>query len=389
MACIQGLALIANPRTSTHKPDPILNILSGFLTRKSEPHEDFFEKDAYYPSVCPRNIRPNLPQEMRQLLLNSKAMAYKIHITRPIPTVAVEKLKAAGCEVTCPESHGLPDRTELLNSVAEVDGILSILTEQIDSEVLKSSPHLKVVSNMAVGYDNIDVEEASRRDVVVCNTPGVLTETTADFAWALLMAVSRRVVECDQFVRDKKFEWWGPQLMMGTDVFGKTLGIIGFGKIGQAVARRAQGFGMSVLYSGHTAPSESELGSKVSFEELLKTSDFVSLHVPYRESTHHLLTSREFQMMKKSAFLINTARGPVVAEEELVTALNSGEIAGAALDVFEEEPEVHEALLKMQNVVLAPHAASASVETREKMALMAVDNLLAVLEGEEPSSRVN
>lgn len=316
-------------------------------------------------------------------------MPYRVHITRPIPQVAVDKLKAAGCRTTCPAEDGLPDRQELLQAVADADALLSILTETVDREVFEVAGNLKVVSNMAVGYDNIDVAEASKRDIIVCNTPGVLTETTADFAWALLMAVARRVVECDRFVRDGRFQSWGPQLMTGSDVFDKTLGIIGFGKIGRAVARRAKGFGMHVLYSGETSPERSDLGSKTSFEQLLEESDFVSLHVPYRSSTHHLLTGDHFKTMKPGAYLINTARGAVVKEDDLVRALRAGEIAGAALDVFEQEPTVHEGLLELDNVVLAPHAASASVETRERMALMACDNLLACLEGREPLSRVN
>jgi glyoxylate reductase len=298
-------------------------------------------------------------------------------------------LRQAGCKVTVPSDHGLPSRSSLLQAVGSVDAILSILTERIDAEVMNAATRLKVISNMAVGYDNIDVAEASRRGIAVCNTPGVLTETTADFAWALLMAVARRVVECHQLVLQGEFQWWGPQMMMGTDVFGKTLGIVGFGKIGQAMAKRAQGFGMPVLYSGDTAPASSPLGRKVGFDSLLAESDFVSLHVPYRESTHHLIGTRELNLMKSTAFLINTARGPVVNETELVTALNSGAIAGAGLDVFEKEPEVHPGLLTLKNVVLAPHAASASVATRELMANMAAQNLLAYLRGETPHSVVN
>ena len=313
----------------------------------------------------------------------------KVHVTRPIPTSALEYLRDEGLEVSCPPHDGPPDPEELLRSVKDVDAVLCILTERIDAGVLKRAPRLRVVSNMAVGFDNIDVEEATRRGVAVCNTPGVLTDTTADFAWALMLAVARRVIECHSFVEAKKWEWWGPKLLMGTDVHHKTLGIVGFGKIGQAVARRAKGFEMNVLYSGKTAPEDSEWGRKVDLQTLLKDSDFVSLHVPYRPSTHHLIGSAELATMKRSSFLINTARGAVVNETQLVEALNDNQIAGAGLDVFEEEPSVHPGLVGRPNAVLAPHAASASLETRTRMAMMAAKNLVACLRGEKPPAIVN
>lgn len=312
-------------------------------------------------------------------------MTHKIHITRPLPQAAVDLLKEAGVEVTIPDHDEPPSRNQLLERVKDVHGILSILTERIDKEVLRVSPELKVVSNMAVGYDNIDVEAATERGIAVCNTPGVLTETTADFAWALLLATARRVVECHQFVAEGRFHWWGPKMMMGTDIWGKTLGIVGLGKIGRAVARRAAGFRMEVLHHG----GRGEEADEVSLQELLKRSDFVSLHVPYNDSTHHLIDEQALKLMKKEAFLINTARGAVVDEEALVQALNSRQIRGAGLDVFEEEPQVHPELMTMPQVVLAPHAASASLATRERMAVMAAKNLLAVLQGEEPSAIVN
>ena len=313
----------------------------------------------------------------------------KVHVTRPIPQAALDFLRNEGLDVTCPTEDGLPDRDEMLRSVEDADAVLSVLTERIDVEVFQRAARLKVVSNMAVGFDNIDVREATQRGIAVCNTPGVLTNTTADFAWALLMAVARRVVECHQFVEDKHWQWWGPKLMMGADVHHKTLGVVGYGKIGQAVARRAKGFEMEVLYSGETAPEQSEWGEKVGFNHLLRESDFVSLHVPYRASTHHLLRREQFAIMKPSSFLINTARGPVVDEAHLVEALRQGQIAGAALDVFEEEPSVHSGLFGRPNVILAPHAASASKETRGKMAMMAAENLLAFLRGEKPQAIIN
>lgn len=316
-------------------------------------------------------------------------MSFRVHITRPIPEAGLDVLRAAGCAVSCPDDPGLPDSAALRKALANVDGLLSILTEPITDELLGYAPNLKVVSNMAVGYDNIDVAAATARGIAVCNTPGVLTDTTADFAWALLTAVARRLIEGHSMVKDGRFHWWGPKLLMGTDIHGKTLGIVGYGKIGQAVARRAAGFNMTVLYSGDTAPDDSPWGSKTTFHQLLEASDFVSLHVPYRPSTHHLIAAPQLTRMKPTAFLINTARGPVVNESDLVQALTQNAIAGAALDVFEKEPEVHPGLLHLPNVVLAPHAASASLETRSLMARMAAENLLACLKGEQPHSIVN
>jgi glyoxylate reductase len=318
-----------------------------------------------------------------------KQATFKVHVTRPIPDAALEFLRAEGLDVSCPEDDGPPDRDEMLQKLKDVDAILSVLTERIDAEVFQRAVRLKVVSNMAVGFDNIDVHEATRRGIAVCNTPGVLTDTTADFAWALLMAVARRVVECHQFVEDKRWQWWGPKLMMGADVHRSTLGIVGYGKIGQAVARRAKGFEMKVLYSGETSPERSEWGEKVGLDHLLRESDFVSLHVPYRPSTHHLFGQEQFELMKPTSFLINTARGAVINEAHLVEALDQRQIAGAALDVFEEEPTVHTGLLGRRNVVLAPHAASASLQTRGRMAMMAAENLLACLRGEDPQAIVN
>lgn len=316
-------------------------------------------------------------------------MSFRVHITRPLPECAVEILESAGFEVSVPDESGLPSREALLKAVKDVHGVLSILTEKIDEEVFERAATLKVVSNMAVGFDNIDLEAATRRGIAVCNTPGVLTETTADFAWALMLAVARRVVESDNYVREGKFKWWGPKLLLGQDLYGATLGIIGFGKIGQAVARRAAGFNMKVLYCGESAPSESELGKKVSQQELLEASDFVSLHVPYRPSTHHLIGEAQLSSMKSTAYLINTARGAVVDEQALVDALKRKEIGGAGLDVFEAEPLVHPGLLELPNVVLAPHVGSASVATRNRMAEMAAKNLVACLTGGEPLSILN
>jgi glyoxylate reductase len=272
-------------------------------------------------------------------------------------------------------------------------GLICLITDQIDDELLGGCPDRRVVANIAVGFNNIDVEAATRRGVVVTNTPDVLTETTADFAWALLMATARRIVEADQYVRQGRFKLWEYMVLLGGDVHGKTLGIIGFGRIGRAVARRALGFGMRVLYQDAApadAPTERGLNAtRADLTTLLRESDFVSVHTPLLPETRHLIGADALKAMKKTAYLINASRGPVVDEAALVEALRDGWIAGAGLDVFEEEPAVQPGLLGLPNVVLAPHIASASHDTRLKMATLAVDNCLAVLEGKRPPTPVN
>lgn len=284
-------------------------------------------------------------------------------------------------------------KPELIARLEDKEGLVCLITDRIDAEVLAAAPRLRVVANVAVGYDNIDVAEASARKIVVTNTPEVLTETTADFAWALLMAVARRVVEADQYVRAGRFSRWELLIFLGGDVHGKTLGVMGFGRIGKAVARRARGFGMRIVYHDAVradAASERELGATfVDKATLLGESDFVTLHVPLLPETRHLIDAAELRMMKRTAYLVNAARGPVVNEAALVQALSEGWIAGAGLDVYEEEPKIHPGLLSLPNVVLAPHIASASIETRVKMATLAVENCLAVLEGKPPRTPVN
>jgi len=284
-------------------------------------------------------------------------------------------------------------KAELISRLQGKDGLICHIISTIDDEVLAAAPTVKVVANVAVGYNNIDVAAARRRGVVVTNTPDVLTETTADFAWTLLMSAARRVVEADHFARSGQWQKWEWDLLWGADVFGKTLGVVGFGRIGRAVARRALGFNMRVLYQDAVraeAAVERELrATRMDLEPLLAESDFVSLHTPLLPETRHLMGERTLKLMKKSAVLVNAARGPVVDEAALVRALKEGWIAGAGLDVFEEEPKIHPGLLPLKNVVLAPHIASASFDTRVAMATLAVRNCLAVLDGKPPLTPVS
>jgi glyoxylate reductase len=295
-------------------------------------------------------------------------------------------------EVDCWTDSHRPPREELLRRVANKDGLICLLTENINDELLAAAPRLRWVANIAVGFDNIDVDACTRRHVAVSNTPGVLDETTADFAWTLLMAVARRLIEGDALARSGEWKGWNLDQLVGADVWGKTLGILGFGRIGRAVARRASGFGMRVLYNDAVrAPSQVEGELRAEFMErdaVLRQADFLSLHVPLVESTRGLIGWRELALMKPTAFLINTSRGPVVQEAALITALEKHQIAGAALDVFEREPQIGHGLLR-PNVVLAPHLASASLETRTKMAMMAVENTITFFEGRRPQNLVN
>ncbi|HEY8497679.1 MAG TPA: D-glycerate dehydrogenase [Limnochordales bacterium] len=321
---------------------------------------------------------------------------WEIYVTRRLPEPGMSMLAAHGRVEVNPHDRPLT-RAELLEAVRGRDGLVTLLTDTIDAEVMEAAgPRLRVISNYAVGFNNVDVREATRRRILVCNTPGVLTETTADLAWALLMAVARRVVEADAFVRAGRFEamgGWSPTLFLGTDVHGKTLGIVGFGRIGEAVARRARGFDMRVLYHDvrrRTPEEEARLGVEYrSLEALLQESDFVTLHVDLNASTRHLLNERTLALMKPTAYLINTSRGPVVDEAALVRALRERRIAGAGLDVFEDEPRLAPGLAELPNVVLLPHIASASTETRARMAEMAAANLIAALSGRRPPHVVN
>ena len=284
-------------------------------------------------------------------------------------------------------------RAELVAKIPDKHALVCLLTEKVDEELLSRAPSLRVAATVSVGYDNIDVPACTRHNVFACNTPGVLDETTADFAWTLLMAVSRRLIEGDAWVRTGKWPGWEIDQLLGADVWGKTLGIIGLGRIGRRVARRAKGFQMRVLYSGKqraTLEVEKDAGAEYrSMDDLLGQSDFVSLHVPLSQETRHLISHDALGKMKRTAYLINTTRGPVVDEAALVEALKSQKIAGAALDVFEREPQVHPELLGRRDVVLAPHIASATIETRTKMAVTAASNAAAVFEGRTPPNALN
>jgi len=316
----------------------------------------------------------------------------RIYVTRPIFDQGVERLKRE-VHVEVNSDERVLSKSELISHLREADGALTLLTDIINREVLDACPRLKVVANFAVGFNNVDIEAATERGVIVTNTPGVLTETTADFAWTLLMAAARRVVEADRFARAGKFKMWGPKMFLGHDVYGKTLGLIGLGRIGQAVARRASGFNMKVVFHDAEPIPEQVLQdlrvTPAPLEELLRISDFISVHVPLLAETKHLLSDRTFAMMKPTCVVVNTSRGPVVDEKALVRALKNGKIAAAALDVFEREPEIEPELFDIDNVVIAPHIASASHETRLKMCMMAAENLLASLKGNRPPNLVN
>jgi glyoxylate reductase len=317
-------------------------------------------------------------------------MPEKVLVTREIPDAGRRLLRDFDVSVV---SESPPERGELLEAVRGAAGILPTVTEKMDAEVMDAAGDgLKVIANMAVGYDNVDLDAAGERNVVVTNTPEVLNETTADTAFMLLLAAARRLGEAERLLRSGGWEAWGPMQLTGPDVWGKKLGVVGFGRIGQAVARRARGFDMEVLYHDQyrIESAEKETGVRyVELDELLRTCDFISVHTPLTDETHHLIGATELGRMKSEAVLINTSRGPVVDEAALANALAEGRIFAAGLDVYEKEPEVHPKLLELENAVLAPHIGSASVETRDRMAVLAAENIVAVLSGEEPKTPVN
>ncbi len=307
----------------------------------------------------------------------------RVFVTRLLPAIGLDLLRAH-CEVRLWEDDLPPPPAVILEEAAHADGILSLLTDAITAEVIARAPRLKVISNLAVGYDNIDIAAATARGIPVGHTPGVLTETTADCAFALLLSAARRLSEGERYVKEGRWRTWSPTALLGYDVHGATLGIIGLGRIGAAVARRARGFDMRVLYYGGDAAMGDALGARAcSLDDVLAESDFISLHVPYKPDTHHLISYEQFARMKPTAILVNTARGSVVDSAALYQALHEGRIAYAALDVTEPEPiPTDHPLLTLDNCLIVPHIASATVATRGKMAQMAAQNLLAGLRGE-------
>lgn len=319
-------------------------------------------------------------------------MQPKVYVTRRIPESGINLLQQS-CDVEIWDSDDVVPRDVFLEAVADKDGVLCLLTDKVDAETLDVAKNAKIFANMAVGFDNIDVAECTKRGVVASNTPGVLTDTTADFAFTLLMAAARRIREGHEFVHAGKWETWGPLLLMGQDIHHATLGLIGLGRIGTEMARRGQGFSMRVIYNDvvRREDLEQELGLEYAdFETVLKESDFVSLHVPYMPATHHLISTDQFASMKESAILINTARGAIVDPQALYTALKSGEIWAAGLDVTEPEPiPMDDPLLTLDNCLIAPHIASASFNTRNDMSELAANNILAALSGKRPPTILN
>jgi len=317
----------------------------------------------------------------------------KVYVTRMLPERGLRIIKEHFDTEVWPE-YAPPPKEMIIKKAANVDALVSLLSDKIDAEVFDAAPKLKIVSQIAVGFDNIDLKEATKRGIYVTNTPEVLTDTTADFAWALLMAIARRVVEADKYVRTGQWRVaWHPSMMQGRDVYGATIGIVGAGRIGFGVAQRASGFKMRILYYDviPRPEVEKEFGAKrVDLDTLLRESDFVSVHVPLMKETFHLINEERLKLMKKTAYLINNSRGPVVDEKALYTALKEGRIAGAGLDVFEQEPmPMSNPLLKLDNVVFAPHISSASYETRSRMAEMVAENLVAFFEKRTPPNLVN
>lgn len=320
-------------------------------------------------------------------------MRLRVFVTYEIPEKGLLMLRERGCEVDVYVGEEFLSKEAMMARAADADALITQLRDPVDREFIYSLRRAKVIANYAVGYNNIDIEAAKERGIYVTNTPGVLTEATADIAFALILAVARRIVEADKFVRQGEFVGWKPKLFLGYDLYGKVLGIVGMGRIGQAVARRALGFGMHVLYHNRNRlPKEVEAAYNakfVSLDELMAESDFISIHTPLTKETFHLIDRRRINLMKRTAILVNTARGPVVDEVALYEALKEGRIAGAGFDVYENEPALTPGLEKLDNVVLLPHIGSATYETRERMSEIVALNVIDVLEGRVPRNAVN
>ncbi len=315
----------------------------------------------------------------------------EIFVTRKIPKPGLDLLKKHHTLTIYPKQTP-PTKQEIISGLQGKQGLLCLLTDPIDKEVILSNPQLKMIANYAVGYNNIDIQTATTQKIPVSNTPGVLTDATAELTWALIFSVARRIIEGDHFTRAHKFKGWAPLLMLGQELTGKTLGIIGAGRIGTAVALQSQGFNMKILYTNPKPNQllETQIHAKhVTLPTLLKESDVISIHVPLKDSTYHLISTEEFAIMKNTAILINTSRGPIVDENALAHALQHNEIFGAGLDVYEHEPQISKELLTLDNIVLQPHIGSATIETRTNMALLAAKNMLAGLDGKQPPNCVN
>lgn len=318
----------------------------------------------------------------------------KIFVTRKIPGTALDKLKSSGHEIDIPSFNRPLTVEELLEKGKGVDALLTLLTDKIDADVMDAvGEQLKIISNYAVGFDNINIMQAINRGIVVTNTPSSeVNEAVAEHTWALILALTRRIVEADEATRRGAYKGWEPNIFLGVSLIGKTLGVVGLGRIGTMVARRAGGYKMTVLYNKRSRNEqvEQELGVQfVQLDELLSRSDFVTLHVPLTDETKKMMNKENLGKMKKGAFLINTARGPVVDEHDLVEALRSGHLGGVALDVFESEPDINPELIGMENTILTPHIASATWEAREKMGHQAIDAILDTLAGKKPQNLVN
>jgi glyoxylate reductase len=314
----------------------------------------------------------------------------RVVVTRNIPQPGIDRLKQVFSEVEVFPYDRDVTKAELIDIMKGCDVLLCLLTSPIDKEVIDSNPNLKGICNYAVGFNNIDISYANSKGIIVCNTPDVLTETTADLTWALIMSACRRVLESDKLMRSGTFSGWEPMMMLGRDIYGKTLGIIGMGRIGQAVAMRATGFGMRIIYNKHSGPA-SDLPFKaefVEFETLLKEADIISIHTPLTPQTRHLIGYKELAMMKRTTVLINTARGPIIDEKALVKALKNGDIFAAGLDVYENEPKMEDGLADLPNVVLLPHIGSATIETRTAMSLLAAENAIAIMQGKKPPTPI-
>ncbi len=318
----------------------------------------------------------------------------KIFVTRKIPGKALEKLTGSDYDVEISEFDRPLKEEELVEKAKGVDALLTLLTDRIDSDLMDvAGPQLKIISNYAVGFDNIDMKAATDRGIVVTNTPSnEVNEAVAEHTWALILSLARRIVEADEVVRRGAYKGWEPDIFLGINLINKTLGIVGLGRIGSMVARRAKGYNMTILYNKKTRDEEKEKELGVQFaslEDLLAKSDFVTMHVPLTEETRHMINKETLAKMKKRSYFINTARGPVVGEHDLVEALRSGHLAGAALDVYDNEPNIDPELIGMENVILTPHIASATWEAREEMGEQAVLAILNTLKGEKPQNLVN